>query len=116
MTPQRKDGFVMKRTLEMKIRFTKNELDHLGKKARKAGLSRESFCRRALNGVEVKEAPPADLPVMIQEIRHVGSCLDQLLKRASNASVLEASQLREAMESNRAMEKLVVETYTTRSD
>lgn len=105
-----------KRNCRVEIYFTKDELERLTKKVRKTSLSREGFCRRALNGVEVKEAPPADLPVMIQEIRHVGSCLDQLLKRASNASVLEASQLREAMERNRAMEKLVVETYTTRSD
>lgn len=105
-----------KRNCRVEIYFTKDELENLSKKIRKTNLSREGFCRRALNGVEVKEAPPADLPVMIQEIRNVGSCLDQLLKRASNASVLEASQLREAMESNRAMEKLVVETYTTRSD
>lgn len=106
----------MKRNTAMMLRFTKSEMDVLTKKSRKAGLSREGFCRRTLNGVEVKEAPPADLPTLIQEIRHVGCCLDQLLKRANNASVLEASQLREALEGNRAMEKLVVETYTTRSD
>lgn len=106
----------MKRTLEMKIRFTRNEMEKLNKKARKAGLSREGFCRRVLNGVEIKEAPPVELPTLIQEIRHVGSCLDQLLKRASNASVLEEFRLREALESNRAMEKLIAETYTTRSD
>ena len=40
----------MKRTLEMKIRFTRAELDALTKKARKAGLSREGYCRRILNG------------------------------------------------------------------
>lgn len=105
-----------KRNCRVEIYFTKDELERLAKKVRKTGLSREGFCRRTLNGVEVKEAPPADLPTLIQEIRHVGCCLDQLLKRASNASVLEASQLREALEGSRVMEKLVVETYTTRSD
>ena len=56
---------VLKRTLEMKVRFTKTELDALTKKARKSGLSREGYCRRVLNGTEVKEAPPADVPVLI---------------------------------------------------
>jgi len=42
---------VLKRTLEMKVRFTKTELDALTKKARKSGLSREGYCRRVLNGV-----------------------------------------------------------------
>ena len=48
---------VLKRTLEMKVRFTKRKLDALTKKARKSGLSREGYCRRVLNGTEVKEAP-----------------------------------------------------------
>ena len=47
----------MKRTLEMKIRFTRAELDALTKKARKTNYSREGFSRAVLNGVEVKEAP-----------------------------------------------------------
>ena len=66
---------VLKRTLEMKVRFTKTELDALTKKARKSGLSREGYCRRVLNGTEVKEAPPADVPVLIQEVRRVGNNL-----------------------------------------
>ena len=45
---------VLKRTLEMKVRFTKTELDALTKKARKSGLSREGYCRRVLNGVDRK--------------------------------------------------------------
>ena len=65
---------VLKRTLEMKVRFTKTELDALTKKARKSGLSREGYCRRVLNGTEVKEAPPADVPVLIQEVRRVRAC------------------------------------------
>ena len=48
----------MKRTLEMKIRFTRGELDALTKKARKSGFSREGFSRRILNGAVVKETPP----------------------------------------------------------
>ena len=39
---------VLKRTLEMKVRFTKTELDALTKKARKSGLSREGYCRLSL--------------------------------------------------------------------
>ena len=49
----------------MKIRFTREELDALNGKARRAGLSRESYCRHILNGAEVKEAPPADVPTLI---------------------------------------------------
>ena len=70
----------------MKIRFTREELDALNGKARRAGLSRESYCRHILNGAEVKEAPPADVPTLIREVRRVGCNIDQLLviARAKN--------------------------------
>ena len=45
----------MKRNLEIKIRFTRSELDALNKKARKTGMSREGYCRAALNGAVVRE-------------------------------------------------------------
>lgn len=102
---------VLKRTLEMKVRFTKTELDALTKKARKSGLSREGYCRRVLNGTEVKEAPPADVPVLIQEVRRVGNNLNQIMKRANALGLLDVPQLRKALEDNRAVEKLIADTY-----
>ena len=100
----------------MKIRFTRGELDALTKKARKSGFSREGFSRRILNGVVVKEAPPAEVPLLIREVRRVGYNIDQLLKRANSIGLLDVPQLRKALESNRAVEKLIVDTYTTPSD
>lgn len=106
----------MKRTLEMKIRFTKAELDALTKKSRKAGLSREGYCRRILNGSVVKENPPADVPILIREVRRVGCNIDQILKLANVKGLLDVPRLRKALDENRAVEKLIVETYTTPSD
>lgn len=106
----------MKRTLEMKIRFTRAELDALTKKARKSGFSREGYSRRILNGATVKENPPADVPMLIREVRRVGSNIDQLLMIARTKNWLIVKELEKALESNRAMEKLIVDTYTTPSD
>ena len=100
----------------MKIRFTRAELDALTKKARKSGFSREGFSRRILNGAEVKETPPAEVPLLIREVRRVGYNIDQLLKRANSIGLLDVPQLRKALEDNRAVEKLIVDTYTTPSD
>ena len=100
----------------MKIRFTRGELDALTKKARKSGFSREGFSRRILNGAEVKEAPPAEVPLLIREVRRVGYNIDQLLKRANSIGLLDVPQLRKALEDNRAVEKLIVDTYTTPAD
>ena len=106
----------MKRTLEMKIRFTRGELDALTKKSRKAGLSREGYCRRILNGAVVKENPPADVPTLIREVRRVGYNIDQLLLIARARNWLSAKELEKALESNRRTEKLIMDTYTTPSD
>ena len=100
----------------MKIRFTRGELDALTKKSRKAGLSREGYCRRILNGAVVKENPPADVPTLIREVRRVGYNIDQLLMIARSKNWLSAKELEKALESNRAAEKLIVDTYTTPSD
>ena len=98
------------------LRFTKGELDTLTKKARKSGLSREGFSRRILNGAVVKENPPADVPMLIREVRRVGYNIDQLLMIARTKNWLSAKELEKALESNRAAEKLIVDTYTTPSD
>ena len=96
----------------MKIRFTRSELDDLTKKSRKAGLSREGYCRRILNGAEVKEAPPAEVPVLIREVRRVGYNIDQILKRANSIGLLDVPQLRKDVADLRTVEKMIVDAYT----
>ncbi len=105
-----------KRNCRVEIYFTKTELEALTKKVRKAGLSREGYCRRILNGAEVKENPPAELPLLIREVRRVGYNIDQLLTRANSIGLLDVPQLRKALEDNRAVEKMIVDTYTTPAD
>ena len=61
-----------KRNCRVEVCFTKDELYDLTKKARKARLSVGGFIRRAVRGIEVKEAPPADVPMLIREVRRVG--------------------------------------------
>ena len=100
----------------MKIRFTKGELDDLTKKARKAGMSREGYSRRILNDSEVKEAPPADFPMLIRDVRRVGYKIDQLLKIANAKGLLDVPQLRKALADNRAVEKMIMEAYTMSGD
>jgi hypothetical protein len=106
----------LKRNCCMLLRFSKNELEALTKKARKAGLSREGFCRTVLNGAQVKEAPSADVPKLIYEVRRVGCNIDQILKIANAKGLLDVPQLRKALAENRAVEKLIVDAYTVPDD
>ena len=91
----------------MKVRFTKDELDTLTKKARKAGLSREGYCRRILNESVVKAAPAADVPLLIREVRRVGSNINQLLLISRTNGWLNSKELEKALESNSTVEKLI---------
>lgn len=101
-----------KRNCRVEIYFTRSELDSLTKKVRKSGLSREGYCRRVLNESEVKSAPPADVPVLIREVRRVGHNIDQILKIANAQGLLDVPKLRAALDNNRAVEKMIVESYT----
>ena len=105
-----------KRNCRVEVCFTKDELYDLTKKARKARLSISGFIRRAVRNIEVKEAPPADVPMLIREVRRVGYNIDQILKIANVRGLLDVPRLRKALEDNRAVEKLIVDTYTTPSD
>ena len=105
-----------KRNCRVEVCFTKDELYDLTKKARKARLSVGGFIRRAVRGIEVKEAPPADVPMLIREVRRVGYNIDQILKLANAKGLLDVPRLRKALDENRAVEKLISDTYTTAAD
>lgn len=105
-----------KRNCRFEVCFTKDELSDLTKKARKARLSIGGFIRRAVRNLEVKEAPPADVPMLIREVRRVGYNIDQLLKIDNTKGLLDVPQLRKALADNRAVEKLIVDAYTMQDD
>lgn len=55
-----------KRNCRVEVCFTKDELTVLSKKAKKAGLSIGGFVRRSVADKEIKEAPPADIPLLLR--------------------------------------------------
>lgn len=94
--------------------FTESEFSDMMEKAQKAHLSAGGFIRRAVKGLEVKEAPSADVPILIREIRRVGYNIEQILKIANIKGMLDVPQLRKALEDNQTAEKMIVDSYTTR--
>ena len=103
---------MQKRTQEIKIRFTKEELDEINQKAKLAHLSREAFCRRILRGAEVKQGPTPDIPILIRDIRRVGYNVDQLLKIANATHLLDAPQMRKVLAQTYLAADAVVKAYT----
>ncbi len=101
------------RKCRFEMRLTKDEYYDLTKKARKAGMTAASFVRMAVAGKDVMEAPTADVPLLIREVRRVGSDISHLLKIAGSRGFPEASDLQKALAENRTVEKMISEAYGT---
>ena len=100
------------RTNSIIIRLSDEELADLNEKVSRVGGSRENFIRQCISGAAIKERPPVDVPKLIQEVRRVGINLNQILRIANANGLLDAPQLRKAMEQNREVEVLIVNAYT----
>ena len=81
----------------LEIRLSKSELYDLTKKARKAGLSNGAFVRRAVQGLDVKEAPSADVPRLITELNRVCYNLNQIAKVANAQKLVDVPLLRKTI-------------------
>ena len=68
-------------------------------------------CRNAIQGVAIRENPPADLYKLIWEIRRVGNNIDQILMIANTKGILNIPDLRKAIDDLREAEKLIVSQY-----
>ena len=100
-----------KRNCRVEVCFTKDELSALSKKAKKSGMSIGGFIRKAVTGMEIKEAPPAEYYDMIRELRRVGSNINQVLKKANAAGLLDVPMLRKALDDYKKTEKMLWDTF-----
>lgn len=105
-----------KRNRRVEIYFTEDELSSLMQKVRQSGLSREAFCRAALLGVKLKEAPPADYYKLIMEVRRVGTNINQILQKANAIGLLDVPMIRKALEDNYTTEEMLWDTFEIEGD
>ena len=103
---------MMKRTCGMVLRFTKAEMDALTKKARKAHMSREGFCRSILNGATVREAPSIEWASATGEFREIGNALEQILARADADDRVDGQSLKRILDKTYALEDKLFEFFT----
>ncbi len=101
-----------KRSQRVVVYFTKDEYDVLTNKVHKSGLNREAFLRRAVNEVQIMEAPHADVPLLLRELRRVGYNINEILKRINSGGIFDVPQFRKDMEDLRMVTKLIREQFT----
>lgn len=101
------------RTRNNRVVFYLNdkEFEAFQQKAKRTSRSREDFIRKAIQEVQIKELPPADLHRLIFEIRRVGNNIDQILMIANAKGILNIPDLRKAIADLREAEKLIVSQY-----
>ena len=101
------------RTRNHRVVFYLNdkEFEAFEQKAKRSSRSREAFIRKAIEDVQIKELPPADLHKLIWEIRRVGNNMDQILMIANSKGILNIPDLRKAIDDLREAEKLIVSQY-----
>lgn len=93
------------------LRLTENEFNIVTTKAAEAGLSREEFCRQVLNGTEIRACPPADYRQFIQELRRVGSNIDQILRIAYTNAPLQVPDLKKVLTNLLELEDRIEKVY-----
>ena len=102
---------MLQRNYEIKIRFTKEELDALNAKAGSCRCNREQYCRTVLNNTVPREAPPVDYYTLISELRRVGSNINQILKIAYSQDLVEVPMLIKTLNDYRKTEQMIWKAF-----
>ena len=100
-----------KRSKQILLRLTPEELETITQNAEKANLPREKYCRMVLRGAKIKEAPPAEFYKLITEIRRVGVHLNRILRKAEAGGILDVPLIRESIEELHATQKMLYDTF-----
>lgn len=104
----------MKRTNEIKIRLTDDELAVLNSKVKQTSLSRESFCRTLFNNAKIKPAPQADIQKLIFELRKIGTNINSVIARAHTYKYVDKDRLVEEVVKLHEIEKLIIDAYSNK--
>lgn len=100
-----------KRNKRIHIYLTDLELDTLIRKQRLSGLSREAFCRKVLNDVEVKQGPSLEIAMLIKELNKIGVNINQIATKANAIGFVDIPNLKIELERLDNIEKLIVDSF-----
>ena len=85
VTTEKNSASAKKRRFD--IRLSESEFNDFTMKAEKAGLTKSALVRRAVKGLEVKEAPSVDVRSLMVDIIRVGNNLNQLTRLCNEGRV-----------------------------
>ena len=100
-----------KRNKRIHIYLTEEEFEKLTQKHKQSRLSREEFCRRVLNDVEVKQGPSLELAMLIKELNRIGNNINQIAVKANALGFIDTPKLKYELDKLDSIERLIVEAF-----
>ena len=96
---------------QIHFRVTPKEYEMIRTNQTKTGLRMSEYARKLLMGNVVVTAPPADLNILIREIKRVGSNLNQLLRKLNSLGIAHSYELDNCASDIQEVLKLIYQTY-----
>lgn len=85
-----------KRSIVIKVRLNRKEIDYLNQRVKKSGLSRESYIRQLISGYVPTDLPPPDYHAMMNELRAIGNNMNQIAQKAHSLRAVDSRRYDEA--------------------
>ena len=97
---------------KIEVYFPDAEYEAFLKKVKRTNLSISAFVRKMAAEQVIKEAPHADVPLLMREVKWVGNNINQLLYLANSKGFLDKVALNAALKELREVDKLIFDAYT----
>ena len=100
-----------KHSVQFLIRITPSEYVEIKKNTAMSGLTMSEYARRIIMGETIVAAPPADLHILIREIKRVGSNLHQVLHKLNALGIAHGPELDQCASEISEVLNLIYRTY-----
>ena len=88
-----------KRDKQIVLRFTEEELADLNEKVERAGMNRERYLRKLIEGTKIYERVPHDLWQLTLDLRRIGTDLNLLAQMATYNRFPDADKVKNTCDS-----------------
>ncbi len=102
----------MKRNIEIKVRFTEEELKELDYKVSLTLFSREEFMRRCIHQSMFKESAPNEFPEFIRLLRRLIYNAGQILEQIKSRGFVGSVAIRKMIDDNYELQRRIYAVYT----
>ena len=86
-----------KRNIHYQFWLNEHEAEKLNALVKRSGLSRESYLRHILFGIQPTDKPPPDFFAMMKELHYIGTSLKQIRQDAHILNAPDMQRLDEAL-------------------